>query len=130
MPSPFAAALSEADRVIDGHLEEDVSIVPMTGGRYGDSVDNERPVIDVKALVDFTEPSAANIEKLEAMVAYEQWEVEIRRALLPEGYRIKKNDEVQLLDRPGAPKTRVMRRNEQDPERLCLTLSPIADVDA
>lgn len=126
MPSPFEAALAKADLAIDAKMAEEISIIPMLRGDFAEAVDSERPVIDVVALVNYVDPSSADIDKLDGRIAYDEYEIEIRRALLPAGYKVRKNDIVQLLDRHGSPRTKVMRVNEIDPTRLVITLSPVA----
>lgn len=132
MPSPFEAALAKADEAIDAVMAETVTIVPMLRGGasdYGVAVDNERPTIDVRALVNYVDPSMANIDKLEAAVTYNEIEVEILRANLEAGTKFRKGDVVQLIDRPGSPRTKINRVSNIDPTRIVLTLAPISDAD-
>jgi hypothetical protein len=125
MPSPFMAALADADADIDAELAEQITIVPMRRGEFAEQVDNERPTIDCVALVNHIDPSAADIPHLEARAPYEEFEAQIRRIVLPVGFRIAKGDKVCMLDRPGSPWTRVGRFSGVDPERVTLTLQPI-----
>ena len=127
MPSPFAAALTAADEHIDGQMAENISIVPMKNGDFSTHVDTERDEINPVALVDYVEQSSGDIAVLEARVPFEEVEAEVRRALLPDGAEIRKNDEVLLLDRPGSPRYKVGRVDKDDPERILFTLSKIRD---
>jgi hypothetical protein len=125
-PSPFAAALAAMDADLDTHMGETISIVPVRVSDYGTAPDPERSTFDVVALVNYVDPSAADSGKMESRVAYEETEVGIRRALLPTGSKVRKNDEVLLLDRPGTPRLKVSRIDDVDPERLCLTLARLS----
>ena len=125
MPSPFAAALTEADVAIDDEMAEMISIVPRARGDFAVIIDAERSVIDCVALVDFVDPSSADLSALDARAPYEELEAQVRRAALPVGAVIRKGDEVLLLDRAGTPRTKVGRVNGNDPERIYLTLAPI-----
>lgn len=129
MPSPFRRALAKADVVLDKKLGDQVRIVPMRKGDFASTVDDTRPVIEAVALVGYVDPHAADIAQLDARVPYEETEIEIRRALLPDGWKIRKGDEVYLLDEPGQPRHKVGRVNLNDPERVVVTLSRITDPD-
>ena len=124
MTSPFAAALAQAETVLDAHLGECVSVIPMVSADFGRAPDNDRPAFDVTALVTVQDPSSANAAGLEVRVAYDEVEVEIRRVLVP--IRIAKNDELLLLDRPGSPRLKVNRIERLDEERLVLVCGPVA----
>lgn len=119
MPSAFAAALAEAERALDVHLGESVSVVPMVSADFGRAPDNSRPAFDAVALVTVHDPSSANAGGIEVRVAYDEVEVEIRRSLLP-AYRLAKNDEIILRDRPGSPRLKVNRIEQLDEERVVL----------
>lgn len=127
MPSPFARALAKMDATLDAQMGEQITIVPMRNSDFARIVDNDRPTIDVVALVNFVDPSSADIARLDARVAYEEVEAEVRRALLPDGFVPRKSDEVVLLDRPGGPRYKIGRADTIDPERIYLTLSKIED---
>ena len=124
MVSPFAAALSEAELALDEHLGESVSVLPMRVSDFGRAPDPERPAFDVPALVTLQDPSSANAAGLEVRVAYDEVEVEIRRALVP--IRLAKNDEIALGERPDAPRLKVNRIERLDEERLVLVCGPVA----
>jgi|GEM_PF-4856143 len=127
MPSPFAAALVEAEAVLDQHLGESVTVIPMVASDFGRTVDGIRPAFDAVALVTVQDPSSANAEGMEVRVAYDEVTVEIRRALLP-AYRLAKNDEILLLERPGSPRVKVNRIERLDEERIVLVCGPVADL--
>lgn len=124
MPSPFAAALAGMEEKLDQHMGEQIIITPMVGGDYAVTADATRPVIDVIGLVDFVDPSSADIAKLDARVAHEELEAEIRREVLPAGWEIRKGDSVQLPDRPSRD-YKVGRVDTSDPTRLRVNLSKI-----
>ena len=133
MVSPFASEVAIGEADLDDQLAENISITPIRGGREGrymSHVDTERPQIDCVALVDYTDPSSADIAKLDARIPYQELEAQIRRAVLPPGAKLRKGDIVQLLDRPGSPRTKIGRVDTDDPERLLVTLAPIQDEDA
>lgn len=71
-----------------------------------------------------TEPSSTAIAGIEARIAYEELEIEIRWAVLPG--KIRKNDEVILLDRPHVPRCKVNRVDRLDEARIVLTVGPVA----
>lgn len=125
MPSPFATALAEVEGALDQHLGEDISITPMRNGDHAVSADPDRQAVNVVALVDFVDPHTVDIARLNARVAYEEVEAEIRRSLLPENIELRKDDYVTLNERPGAPRYKISRVDTNDPERLALTLSRI-----
>lgn len=128
MPSPFFEALTAADALLDAHVGETVSIVPMRNTDFARGVDPERDTVDVLALVDFTDPSSADISVVTPRYAHASWQIEVRRTSLPDGFRLRLNDEVLLLDRPGSPRTKVTQVDNQDPTRLCAEVAPIGDV--
>lgn len=122
MPGGWADALARLDEDLDAHLGETVQVTPMRPGDFAVTPDPDRPAFDVMAQVFEHDGSTADISKLGARVPYEEVEVAIRRALLA-GRTIRKNDEVLLVDRPGALRFRVMRVETIDRERVALTLS-------
>lgn len=126
----FRRALAKSDRVLDVKMGEAVSIVPMRSGDFGDRVDPDRVTHDTVALVNWVDPSSADISRLESRVAYEETEIAIRRSLLPDGFKPRKGDYVILLDQPGSPRHKVNRVDANDPERLLITLAPIAASEA
>jgi len=121
MASPFAAALSTMEGRLDQHMGERIVITPLVSGDFGRPADNTRPLIDVTGLVDFVDPSSADIGTLESRVPYEELEAEIRREVLPAGAEIKKDDAVTLPDRPGQ-RYKVGRVDKSDPARLRVNL--------
>lgn len=124
MTSPFSAALSAMEARLDEHMGERIVITPQAGGDFGAAVDGTRPVIDVTALVNFVDPSSADIATLDARVPYEELEAEIRRDLLPVGAIIRKNDAVSLPERPVTA-YKVGRVDQADPGRLRVTLCKV-----
>ena len=125
MPSPFATALAQMDVDLDAHLGEEVSLIPMIAGDYDQSADPARQEVNVIALVNFVDPSSADISTLDARVRYEEVEIEVDRSLLPTdpGWILKKQDEVVLLERPSSPRYKIGRVDTIDPVRLYITLS-------
>lgn len=121
MPSPFSAALAAMEPRLDQHMGERIVITPMGKGDFSRGADTTRPVIDVTALVDFVDPSSADIARLDARVPYEELEAEIRREVLPLGAEIRKDDAVTLPERPGQH-YKVGRVDKADPARLRVNL--------
>lgn len=124
MASPFSAAIAKMDEKIDQTMGEQIIITPTIAGDYAAAVDATRPVIDVIGLVDFVDPSSADLAKLDARVAYEELEAEILRAVLPDGWSIRKGDVVRLPDRPSQD-YKVGRVDTSDPTRLRVNLCKI-----
>ena len=122
--SPFAAALAAADVVIDAQMGEDISIIPCVPGDFGAVPDSERPAFDVVGLVYETDPSAADAGSMMTRLPYEEWEIEVRREHLA-GRRVRKGDEVLLLDRPGSPRFVVSRIDDVDRSRIIMALTSI-----
>lgn len=129
MPSPFATALAAADAVFDEHMGERVRFTPQVVSDFGATPDAGRPAFECVGLANYVDPSAADIGRLDARYSYEESEIEIRYALLP-GYSLRKNDEVVLLERRHQPRLKISRVNDNDPERLVLTLTRLVDADA
>lgn len=126
MPSPFAAALAQAEAAIDQHMGETVQITPMRPGEFARLPDAERPAFDVTALVVPDDPSGAAIPKLDARHVTEQWSIEVRRTLLA-GRRVMKGDEIVLLDQPGGPRVVVNHVERLDAERVLFVCGPVSD---
>ncbi len=124
MPSPFSAALAAMEPRLDQHMGERIVITPMGRGDFARAADTTRPVIDVTGLVDFVDPSSADIARLEARVPYEELEAEIRREVLPAGAEVRKDDAVTLTERPGQS-YKVGRVDKSDPSRLRINLVKI-----
>ncbi len=124
MPSPFSAALAAMEPQLDDHMGERIVITPMANGDFAAAGDETRPIIDVTALVDFVDPSSADLAKLDARVPYEELEAEIRRELLPAGAVIRKDDVVVLHERPSKD-YKVGRVDHSDPARLRVILCKI-----
>jgi hypothetical protein len=124
MPSPFSASLAAMETRLDDHIGERIVITPLANGDFGRAVDGSRPVIDVIGLADFIDPSSADIAKLNARVPYEELEAEIRRELLPAGWKVHKDDAVALPERPWT-EYKVGRVDHSDPARLRITLCKI-----
>jgi len=122
MASPFAAALAQMDERLDEHMGEAIAVTPMRAGDFGTTADPDRPAFTVKALVDYVDPSAADVGKLQARLVYSETVVEIRRAVLA-GRRLRKNDEIVLVEQSGTPRLKISRVDDVDPERLFVTLA-------
>lgn len=125
MPSSFAAAMARADVVFDQVMGDRVRITPMANTDFGERADDSRPAFEIVVLVNFLDPSAADVTTLKARIAYEETEIEIRREVLA-GRQLRKDDQVQLLDHPAAPRLKVSRIDTLDPTRLILTLSRLS----
>jgi len=125
MPSRFAAALADMEHALDGEFGESVRITPIKFSDFGRVPDGARAARDVIAKVSVPDLSSANIPGLDARVAYEEIEIEIRRQLLP-GYEIVKNDEFVLSERPGMPHVKVNRTERLDEECVLFVCGPVA----
>ena len=125
MPSPFAEALSAMEKRLDTHMGERIGFSPMKNEDFDTAADPERVPFEVVGLADFVDPSSADIATLDARVPFEELEIEVRREVLPAGTVIRKNDQVELLERPGSPRYKVGRVDTSDPGRLRMALSKI-----
>ena len=125
MRSPYQRALAAADARFDQHMGEMVQITPMRQSDFGRSPDPQRPAFDCVALVEAGAPSTANIPTLDTRVVYEQWDVEVRRAVLGDR-RVRKGDEIILLDRPGSPRVMVNHVERLDEVRVKFVCGPIS----
>ena len=127
MVSPFATALKDMDARLDEHMGELIAITPMLAAEFGVSADPDRAAFEVVALVDDVDPSTTPIPGLEVRVGYEEMVIEIRWALVPAGFRFRKGDEIELLERPDLGKLEITAPAERlDPERVVLKLGPKA----
>lgn len=126
MTSPFAAAAAAMDEDLDGHMGETIQIVPVLMSDYGSAPDPARATFDVVALLSEQDPLVADAGRMMVRVPYEEWTAEFRRALLPVGMVVRKNDEVLAIDRPGAPRFKIVRLEDVDRERIALILAHIA----
>lgn len=125
MPSPFAAALAQAEVDLDLHMAEDVQIIPMRVGEFAKLPDPDRPAFDVAALVSIVDPSSINLPGGDLRMGYEEVKVEVRRVLLPAGFRFRKGDEMLLLEQGQVPRLIVNRVERLDANRLELVCGPI-----
>lgn len=124
MPSPFRQALIAAEPAFDVHMGDRVRFVPMLAGDFGATPDGTRAAFEVSALVNYQDPSAADIGKMNARVPYEETTVEVQRSLLA-GRVIRKDDQVILLDEEGEPTLKVSRIEGNDPTRRLFVLAKI-----
>lgn len=124
MTSRFAVAAARCEVDIDREGGELVRFVPMQSGEFGRAADAARPAFEVTALVAFDDPSAIDVPTLAMRISHEQIEVAVRWELLA-GRKIRKNDEVHLLDQPRLPPMKVDRLERLDPYRLTLVCGPI-----
>jgi hypothetical protein len=124
--SPFRAAAVRAEADLDAHLADRVQITPMRNGDFARVPDAQRPAFDVMALVAAGEPTSVDIPKFDSRAISEVWHVDILRAELA-GRRIRKGDEVILLDWPGSPRLVVSYQEPGDADRVCLVCGPVAD---
>jgi len=123
--SPFAAALAQAEVDLDLHMAEDVQIIPMRAGEFAKLPDPDRAAFDVAALVSIVDPSSINLPGGDLRMGYEEVKVEVRRVLLPVGFRFRKGDEVLLLEQGQVPRLIVNRVERLDANRLELVCGPI-----
>jgi len=126
MSSPFRAAASRAESDLDAHLADRVQITPMRSTDFARVPDPDRPAFDVIALVACGEPSAINIPRVDMRAVSEVWHVEVRRAEMA-GRRVRKGDEIILLDEPGSPRVIVTHLEPGDPDRVCLVCGPVSE---
>lgn len=126
-PSPFSTALAEADERLDEHLGELITIVPIVAGDFGRTIDTSREPLEVLALVNYVAPSAADVGHMEARFAHEETDVEIRRALIPTGFKFRKEDEVIFTERADEPRFKISRIDDVDADRIGLTLARMAN---
>lgn len=126
MPSRFAEAMAAADVALDAHMGEDVQVTPMRRGDFAAVPDPDRPAFDVTALVVDGDPSSTPIAKMDVRVVHEEWRVEVRRAVLA-GRKVRKGDEIVLLERPGSPRIVVTFVERLDRERLHLVCGPLRE---
>lgn len=122
MPSRFAEALGAAEPLFDEHIGETLTVVPMKNGDYGMARDPDRAPFDVVGLEAYVDPATADVGRLQARYAYEETEFEIRRALLA-GRVLRKDDQVVLSERSSAPRYKVSRVDDVDPERIGIVLT-------
>lgn len=125
MPNPFRRALAKADTALDTKMGDAVRFTPMLQSDFGTMADPDRDELELVALVNYVDPSTADISKLDARVAYEETEIEIRRETLPAGVEFRKGDQVTLLDHPDLPRFKINRKDTNDPSRIVLNLSRI-----
>ncbi len=122
MPSAFWSKLAAVEHKFDALMGEAVRIVPQASGDFGAGADPDRPPFEVTALVHEVDPSAADAGQMLGRLPYEEWELEIHRPALA-GRQVRKGDEIQLPDRPNAPKFTVSRVDDVDAGRVTLTLA-------
>lgn len=120
--------MSEAEAHFDEHLGDLITLVPIVASDFGRTIDTTRDPLEVVALTNYVAPSAADVGHMEARFAYEETEVEIRRANLPAGeFNLRKEDEVIFAEFPGEPRFKISRIDDVDPSRIFLTLARLAN---
>ncbi|MCF6199264.1 MAG: hypothetical protein L3J67_07690 [Hyphomicrobiaceae bacterium] len=131
MVSPFAKAVADMNVHLDEHMGEMIRITPMVEGDFDVSPDPARPAFEVKALVVEVDPSNTPIPSLKMQVEYEEIAVEIRRALLPAGFSLRKGYEVELLEHPENMRFIITAPPERlDAERIVIKIGPSGDIYA
>lgn len=122
MPSPFWSTLARLEHKFDAAMGESVRITAQASGEFGAAADPDRPPFEIVALVHEVDPSAADAGSMLARMPYEEWELEIHRPALA-GRQIKKGDDVQLVERPSAPRFNISRIDDVDAGRVRVTLA-------
>jgi hypothetical protein len=122
MPSPFWSTLARLEHKFDAAMGEAARVTPQASGDFGAAADPDRPPFEVVALVHEFDPSAADAGQMLARLPYEEFELEIHRPSLA-GRQIRKGDDVQLVERPGAPRFNVSRIDDVDVGRMRITLA-------
>ncbi len=125
MASGWGRALAMMDADLDAELGETVQVVPTIVSDYdGTRPDPDRPTFDVIALVHENEAHAIAPPGLRTEVQSVEFVLEIRRVVMPD-VRLKKGDEVVLLDRPDAPRLVISRIDRWDESRIVMPLALI-----
>jgi hypothetical protein len=120
--------MSEAEAHFDEHLGDLITLVPIVASDFGRTIDTTREPLEVVVLTNYVAPSASDVGHMEARLAYEETEAEIRRANLPAGgFKFRKEDEVIFGEYPGEPRFKISRVDDVDPDRIFLTLARLAN---